>query len=306
MIKHIPSIFSTFILCACASHSAFAQMGPPLAEGEISTNIKVLYVGQADADLDDGGEVALDRAGIDGSLKYGLGDGHSVGLNISYVRSAYDFSGATAFGGTEPWEDIDFMDLGLSFNYQIDRTQSLFVMPSIRFAGETDADFNDGLEWGGVMGYVKQFNRSLALGIGGGVFTGLEETTVFPFLYVYWQMSDDWRVSNPFRPGPSGPAGLEVVYTGAENWEFGLGGGYRSSRFALDDEGVAPEGYGQNESAILFTRATYSFNRANTLDLYLGTAVAGELTLDDRKGRKIQSEDYDPSLMAAIAYSLKF
>jgi len=227
-------------------------------------------------------------------------------LNAGTERSAYDFSGATAFGGTEPWEDIDFIDLGLSFNYQINQTQSLFITPSIRFAGESDADWDDGLAWGGVMGYVRQFNRDLSLGFGGGVFSGLEDTTVFPFLFVYWQMSDHWRLSNPFRPGPSGPAGIEVVYTGVEKLEFGLGGGYRSSRFALDDDGIAPEGYGQNEAAILFTRTTYTFDHAHTLDLYLGTAVSGELTLDDQKGRKILSEDYDPALIAAIAYSLKF
>jgi hypothetical protein len=293
-------------LGACTTLAGFAQMGPPVAAGHTVGKLELLYVGHTSADLDSGGDVSLNRYGVDGSLKYGLGDGHSIGLNAGIERSAYDFSGASAWGGTAPWEDIDFIDLGLSFNYQINQEQSLFIAPSLRFANERDADWNNGLEWGGVIGYIKQFSRELSLGIGGGAFTGMEDTTVFPFLFVYWQMSDHWRLSNPFRPGPSGPAGMEFVYTGVDKWEFGLGGGYRNRRFALDDDGIAADGYGQNEAAILFTRATYTFDHAHTIDLYLGTAVSGKLTLEDRKGHKLVSEDYDPALIAALAYSLRF
>lgn len=291
-------------LATCLATSA--QIGPPGAQGELRTTLEGFYFLQSAADLDAGGDFSADRTAITGSLLYGLSSGNRLGLNLGYERAAYDFNRPTAFGPSAPWEDVSFFDLGISYHHHLDASQSLFLAPSLRFASEDGADLLDGLEWGGLFGYIKQFSPDLALGIGAGVFTGLEETNGFPFLYIYWQMAENWRLSNPFRPGPSGPAGVELVYSGVDKWEFSLGTAYRNNRFALDDNGIGPDGYAETEASLVFLRASHRFDRAQMLDLYLGTLLGGELTVEDKNGRKIESEDYDPSVVAAIAYSLRF
>lgn len=295
-----------FAALTSSSLSTYAQMGPPMKAGEVSHSLETLYIYQNDAGLDSGGDVSLQTLRVQGGSKWGLKNGHSLGFTLAAGVSDYSFSSPTAFGGQAPWNDIHKFGLNLQYNYLIDRTQSLFFMPSFEFTGEDGVDFGDGLTWGGIAGYSKRFSPTLTLGIGGAVFGGLEDTTGFPIILVYWQFAEDWRLSNPFRPGPSGPAGLEVIYSGVETWEFSLGGGYRSNRFALDDSGVAANGFGENDGTVLFLRGTHSVSQNSNLDLYFGTLVGGELNLEDSNGDRLTSVDYDASLVLAVAYSLSF
>jgi len=281
-------------------------MGPPLQEGETVRSFEAVYIYQSDADLDSGGEVGVQTASLKGSYKRGLANGHSLGLGLSIGRSDYSFSNPTDFGGVAPWDAIQRYGVNLQFSYQLDRRQSLFIMPGIEFAGESGADFGDGLSYGAIAGYAKNFSRTLTLGIGGAAYAGLEDTSVFPIILINWQFAQDWRLSNPFRPGPSGRAGLEFVYTGLQAWELSAGAGYRSNRFALDDSGLASEGFGENEGAVLFIRGTHAFSQQSKLDLYLATLVGAELSLDDADGDKITSVDYDPSMILAVSYTYSF
>jgi hypothetical protein len=292
----------SFALLLSLSSAALAQMGPPLKEGQTTRSLEGVYIYQGNADLDTGGDFSVQTASLQASYKRGLADGHSIGFGLSVGLSDYSFSDPTDFGGVAPWDTIERYGLNLQYNYQIDRTQSLFFMPSIEFAGESGADFGDGLTFGGIAGYAKQFSRSLTLGFGGAVFTGLEDTKAFPVILLNWQFTENWRLSNPFRPGPSGPAGLEFVYTGLDSWELSVGAGYRSNRFALDDS----DGYGENEGAVLFIRGTHAFSERSKLDLYLGTLVGGELSLDDSDGDTLASVDHDPSVILAVSYTLSF
>jgi hypothetical protein len=285
---------------------AHAQMGKPLQQGETATSIEALYVFHTDADLDTDGDFGLQTYGVAANYKRGLTDGHMIGFGAAAGIDNYSFSDATAFGVRDPWDDIRRFALNMQYNYQLDREQSLFVMPSIEYVGESGADLSDSLRYGGIAGYVKQFSRTLTLGIGGAFYAGMEDSSGFPVILVNWQFADDWRVGNSFRPGPTTPAGLEIGYTGIDHWEFGFGAAYSSTRFALDDSGTAPEGYGDNESAVVYLRATYGVSAQSALDLFLGTTVGGELTIDDSDGDKIASEDYDPSLVLSIAYSYSF
>ena len=281
-------------------------MGPPLKEGQVVSYVESLYIYQSDADLDSGGDVGLQTYGIKAGSRVGLANGNSLGFNVSAELTDYSFSNPSKFGGQAPWDKVQRYSLGLQYNHRLDQTQSLFFMPSVEFAGESGADFGDAMVYGGIAGYMKQFSRTLTLGVGGAVYSGLEDTSVFPVIFVYWQFAEGWRVSNPLRPGPSGSAGVEIAYTGFEKWEFSAGGSYRSNRFALDDSGSADGGFGENEGAVLFIRGTHEFARYSKLDLYVGTLVGGELTLEDSDGDRIASDDYDPSLILAAAYTFSF
>ncbi len=302
---HKQLISYTTLLAALALPLA-AQMGPPIPAGKTFYSGEVLGILQSSADMDAGGDISIHRLGFKFGAIRGLDGGSSIGGGLSYTMLGYSFEGVPALGGFSPWEDIDQLQVSLQYRYAIDRESSIFVMPSIQSAGESGVSLSDSLEFGAIFGYTKQFSSSLTLGFGGGVFNGLEDTSGFPVIFVYWQINETWRLSNPFRPGPSGPAGLELVYTGIDDWEIGFGGGYRVNRFALDDLGPAPDGFGQNTGAAVFVRASREFKTGGSLDIYAGTVVGGELELEDRSGRLVASSDYDPSLIFSIAYTQRW
>jgi len=288
-----------------ASQSS-AQMGPPIPAGQTIYAGEILTVWQGDSGLDSGGDVSIHRLGLKFGAVRGLEGGSSIGGGLSYTMVGYSFDGVPTVGGFSPWEDIDQWQASLQYRYAIDRESSIFLMPSVTSSGESGVSLGDSLEFGAIFGYTKTFSRELTLGIGGGAFYGLEDTSGFPVIFVYWQMAEDWRLSNPFRPGPSGPAGLELVYTGLANWEIGFGGGYRVNRFALDDVGPGPDGFGQNEGVALFVRASREFEFGGSLDLYVGTVAGGELELENRDGQLLARTDYDPPILFALAYTQRW
>jgi hypothetical protein len=293
-------------LATVATLPVAAQMGPPIPAGKTSYSGEVLGVFQSSADMDAGGDISIHRLGFKFGAIRGLDGGSSIGGGLSYTMLGYSFEGVPALGGFSPWEDIDQLQVSLQYRYAIDQESSIFIMPSVTSSGESGVSLSDSIEFGAIFGYTKQFSRTLTLGFGGGVFNGLEDTSGFPVIFVFWDFADNWRLSNPFRPGPSGPAGLEVVYTGLVNWEIGFGGGYRVNRYALDDVGPAPDGFGQDEGAAVFIRATRNFKTGGTLDLSVGSIVGGELELENSDGRLIGGTDYDPSLLFAIAFTQRW
>ncbi len=293
-------------LTSLAALSLSAQMAPPIPEGKTIFAGEILGVLQISADMDAGGDMSIHRLGFKFGAVRGLEGGSSIGGGLSYTMLGYRFEGMPALGGFNPWEDIDQLQVSLQYRYAIDQESSIFLMPSLTSSGESGASLSDGLEFGAIFGYTKTFSRELTLGIGGGTFHGLEDTSGFPVIFVYWQMAENWRLSNPFRPGPSGPAGLEFVFTGIPGWDVGFGGGYRVDRFALNDVGAAPDGFGQNEGAAVFLRISREFNTGGSLDFHVGTVVGGELELEDSDGRLLAGTDYDPSLLFAMAFTQRW
>ena len=128
----------------------------------------------------------------------------------------------------------------------------------------------------------------------------------FPFIAIDWRFNDQWRLSNPFDANALGPAGLELSYRINDRWQLGGGGVYRSFRFRLDNDGVAANGVGENKSAIAFLRLRRFSPTGLNVDFYAGTALAGELKLDDKNGRRLASSNYDDALFVALTLSIDF
>jgi hypothetical protein len=150
------------------------------------------------------------------------------------------------------------------------------------------------------LGFSKIYSPKLVLGIGAGVFRQIDETKVFPFLIVNWQIDDKWRLSNPFRGGPAGGAGLELVYTIDDNWEAAGGGTWRDYRFRLSENGPNPNGIGQNQGIPLFARLSRRLGPNARLDLYAGAVVAGEIKLRDSGGNTLVSSDYNAAPLVGL------
>ena len=121
-----------------------------------------------------------------------------------------------------------------------------------------------------------------------------------------WRFNERWRLSNPFEADALGPAGLELTYSFNNRWHLGGGGVYRSFRFRLNNEGVAPNGVGKNQGIVSFLRLRRAVPSGLEVDFYAGAVLNGELELKDSDGDAVASSDYNTAPFAAVTLSVAF
>jgi len=160
-----------------------------------------------------------------------------LGFGLTYEFDDYHFSGVTAFPVGVPWRQVQRLGVSVPIFYSFADKWRLFIVPSAQFSGELGARFGDSLAYGGVVSASYALKPNLSLGARVGLYANIEKVSVFPYLAIYWQISDRLRLTNPFRTSPAGPAGLELSYQFNHKWEIGVGGAYRSYRFRLDQDG---------------------------------------------------------------------
>ena len=109
-------------------------------------------------------------------------------------------------------------------------------------------------------------------------------------------------------PGPGGAAitGAELIWDLGRGWEVGLGGRYEYRRFRLDDDGIAPDGVGQETGVPIWGRLSYRFNPNLSLDFYGGYTFLHELELTDDQGHTLAEEDVDPAPLVAVFVQVRF
>ena len=178
------------------------------------------------------------------------------------------------------------------------------VSPSVAWAYESGASTSDALEYGGVVAVTKDFSPTLTIGLGAAVFRQIYETQTFPFLAIDWQIDKNWKLSNPFAAGPTGPAGLELSYTFDDNWEAGFGGSYRSYAFRLSRDGPVPDGIGEQRFIPLFVRLSRNLGKQAQVDVYATGLANGRLNVKNRNAEDIVAEDY--SFAPALALTLRY
>ena len=228
------------------------------------------------------------------------------GISFSYELDSYDFSGAGSVLGSEPWGDIQNLSIGLSYARVLENGWRIFVSPTVGSNAESSID-SDSLTYSLVAGGTTRLSETLSLGVGFVALSGLEDTRAFPFLSVRWEFADRWTLQNPFRPGPAGPAGLEVAYAG-EGWSVAAGFAYRSWRFRIEgEEGPTLDGIAEHSGIPVFGRYSVGFGEGISLDLYGGILVGANLEIEDHGGRSLGlKEDHDAAPFAALALSGRF
>ncbi|MEX0326387.1 MAG: DUF6268 family outer membrane beta-barrel protein [Puniceicoccaceae bacterium] len=294
------------LLLIVAATTTALRAGPDSREGTgqppgsgWTADLSTFHSGSAD--LDSGGDFTI------ASFRFKTGySWTSSTQSRSSVELYLDWRDYNFDGLFDPWSTVFETGLSYAYNHDFGNDWSLMLTPSIRFSLEDGADLGDSLQAGGIFAFTREISPALRLGIGAGVFTGLEDTSAFPFLLIRWQIDENWYIGNPFAPGPVGPAGLELGYRYNSQWTFAVGGAYRSDRFALGDDGLWADGYGEVEGTPVFFRATYNAGSGSRVHLYVGTILSGELQIDDTKGRKWFATDYDPSLLLALAWQGRF
>jgi hypothetical protein len=287
------------LLFAAGISPAAAQPagGPP--QGWVQrAHAGVVY--QTDADLERGGSFSVGRFFLGADFLRFVDKETTLGFSLGAGWDAYDFSEVVA-----PWGDVTTLNASFTYAKDLSADWALRLMPTIQSSFEDGASMSDGVVVGLIGAATHTFNPDLSLGLGAAVFTGLEETRAFPFLAINWKISETWTLQNPFRPGPAGPAGIELARKG-DAWDFGFGGAYRSYRFRLDDRGEVNGGIGEYNGVPLFVRATRKFDKNWELDLYAGMIVGGGLELEDDSGRGLAESDFDPAPLAAVTLTGRF
>lgn len=295
-----PPFVATIV--AFASPGAAAQ-GLPV--GASVANASVTAWSQLDADIDGGGETRGYGAFAIGSLTRRFTPEVTAGVTLRYDQENWRWSGDNAFGGA-PFGRIHRPGIAGTFVYAAGNGVAWTVLPSIQWAYASGASTGDAQNWGAVFAVSKNFSPDLTLGLGASVFREIGKNEAFPVLLVDWRLNDRLRLRNPSQAGPAGGAGLELVWTHDERWEFAAGGAWRHYRFRLDRDGSVPDGVGEKNAIPLLARATWRPTPATAVDLHAGAAVAGEITLYDRDNNEVVSRDFDPAPIFGISLQMRF
>ncbi len=293
----------TFLFIFVSGAAAVWAQGPPTGT-RTSISLSPLY--QVETALNDRTDFSVQHDFFNLNIYSPVNRSFAWGMNVGYHYQRYDFSGLPIFGVREPWEQIHAVNLGLPLFYNPSEKWRLMLSPSVQYSGEADADFHEALSYGGVLTATHVYSQDLMVGVGVALFDQLEETSVFPFIAVRWQITPRWRLANPFRGGPVGPAGLELAYLPDDQWELAAGGAYRTFRFRLDENGSTPNGIGESRFFTAFGRISKKMGSRFKLDLYGGAFLEGELILENANGSEIGSEDFDPTAFIGLALNANF
>lgn len=271
------------------------------------------YLHQFETDFDDrgGGGVSVDRGyGVVGA-GFELSPSLDLGLRLAWEGSWYDWDGQSALflgGTTRPWRDPQSIQLGGNLRMRLDDSWSLQAGLFGTASGELDADVEDTLSIGGILGATYRADERFM--IGGGVLVASQiedDALIIPLIFIDWRINETLRLTNAAGPEayPTG-AGLELVWSATRELDLAIGGKYEVRRFRLDDEGPAPDGVGQDRSFGLWGRAAYRFTPQLRLDFIFGAALGGELRLENDRGNKLAEVDVDPAPFLGLFLSYRF
>ncbi len=284
------------------THSLAATPQP----GEVSASASLSGIYQFDTDLDDGGEFRWGAGIASGSFTRQVTPQVSAGLGLRYDYEDWKFSRPVAFGGAAPWSHLNAPSISANLGYAFDAGLQIGISPLFGWAFESGAKTSDALNYGAILVATKAFSPGLMVGAGMGIIRQVDDTKVFPFFIVNWQIDDRWRLGNPFPAGPAGGAGLELTYAPDDHWEFAIGGAKRSTRYRLDDTGVAPGGIGENRLFPLFARVARNFGPQTRVDFYAGVALAGRLKVEDANGTTVGRDDYSTAPLIGLTLSHRY
>jgi len=297
---------AALLVLAGAIASAQTRGGAPGGAPVGSTSVAAGYLYQSGTAIPGGGEFRVSRAFVNADVAGTTGFPAWLGLGLTYDREEYAFSAPSGLSVPAPWGTIHRIGFSPSIIHSIAPDWRILFAPSIGYAGEEGAEPGDALVYGAVLSATKTIGPDLSLGLGAGAFRQIDRWRVFPFLSVRWRINDRWKLSNPLRVGPAGPAGLELAYSIDGNWEMAAGGAYRSYRFRLDEDGTFPGGIGEIGGIPLFARLSRTWRHGWRVDLYAGVLLGGTLDIDNERGDQVGSASFDPAPLAGLFVTRKF
>lgn len=298
-------LFSALALAATATAAVAQPSG--VAQNPWQTFVEGGTVHQLDTDLDEGGSYSATRASIEVGLAYASGPRDSVGFSLGYTRDDYRFDGASGLAGRDPWGSLHEYRVSVPWRKGFGERINAFAIPSLRWSAESGGDLGDAMTAGLIAGANYRVSDRLSIGPGIGVFDEIEDSVnVFPILLIDWQITETLSLETGSGLGATRGPGLQLNSTAIEDWTLSLGGRYETYRFRLDDDGVAPDGVGEEKGVSLFLAASYRTSPGVSVSALAGLEVGGKLRLEDSDGDTIQSDDADPAPFVGFAFRARF
>lgn len=308
-MSKLSPLFLLLVIGQMVALSINSVWGQPLEDqrdAALDCSISYGSIYQLETDLEEQGSFDASRQSIHAEIMGPFVPRVMAGLDLMLGVEEWDFTDLTTVAGATTWDTIYRHSISLPVFYGINDKWNLGMIPTVQYSGVSGAEQNDSLIYGGavLLNYIR--SRDLQLGIGLCAFSQLEETVLMPYFLIDWKVNDHLRISNPPVANPVGPAGLEVVYTPAANWEFAIGGAMRYYRFRLSEDNAVSGGIGQNEAAIAFLRMQRKLGTHMNLNLFGGASFDGKLSIEDSSGRPISSEEYESAPMVALQLAWAF
>ena len=289
----IPALLSLALSPSLAFSNPYETKQGANAAPKSSYRFSYSPIYQFAADLDSKGDFDVQRHFLRFNLSHPINHQWAVGLGLSFDYERWNFSNGGSLPYTDLWDEIFRPGLTVPIFYSTESNWRFGVIPSINFAGASGAEVSESLSYGAVFSAAYGFGPNLRLGLGAGVFERLEQTEIFPYVVVNWKINNHLQLTNPFRAGVVGPAGLELVYTPTKSWQLGLGGAYRSYRFRLDDSSAVADGIGDMNFWAPFVRVGWKINNNYQIDLNSGLLLDGRITIEDENGNELGETGYD-------------
>jgi outer membrane receptor protein involved in Fe transport len=300
------TIVVTIVMVVLPSTSCAQTDGYNPARNSVDFSFSTSTAYQFSANVDGGGEMNVARYNAALELSSRASKDLRLGLGLSYEYDDYDFSGLTKFPVARPWSEVNRFGISVPVHYTFTDNWRLFVSPSVQWAGESHAKWDDALSYGAVAGISYKIRPDAVIGLGAGVYSNIEDTTVFPYITVNWQMTERLRLINPFRTSPAGPAGLELAYAIDKYWETGLGAAYRSYRFRLEENGPIPNGIGEYKIVPVIARISCKFTSQIRIDVYGGATFVNKIYIEDQDGHELFSTKTDIAPLIGLTFVARF
>jgi hypothetical protein len=298
-----PSLIARLVLTA-----ALLATGPALAQPESDAwqvRVNAGAVTQWASDLDSGGDMSADTWAVEIGASRTVTPTLRAGLTVGYSERNFDFSD-DALGGAG-WSGVRDVAVSARINWKADPRWNLFAVPTAHWAAEQGAALDDGLTGGLLAAASYRVNDRLSIGPGFGVFSELEdEVDWFPILAIDWRITDELTLQTGGGFAASRGPGLTLRWSPSERWSFAIAGRYEKRRFRLDGDGPTADGIGQETSWPLYLSATRNFGRQASFSIIGGTALGGDLRLEDDDGVLLEATDYETAPFAGATFDFRF
>ena len=301
MVIFLKILFLVCFILSISIQSFSAGYTPPLI-----TSFSYTPVYQFKTDFNSGGSFQVNRHLFNLDFFKPFSRKNQVGFGLQYDFEKWTFNNAGGFYGASAWKEVHRPSMTVSILHSPAQNWTFMFAPSLGFSGTTFESSKESLVYGAILSISREFSPELRLGLGVGFFERIEKKSIFPFLMVNWKISDQFTLKNPFRAGPVGPAGLELVYTPNDQWAIGIGSAYRSYRFRLSDDNILPNGVGEVQFIAGFTRLSYYVNKNFKLNLTGGGLFNGKLEIEDSNGSNLGKTGYDTAPFIALTVEATF
>lgn len=307
MPAHTPTALATL---ACLAAPAAAQLtdAPPdatrdrLPGPEISWRAAGLYT--SPGMLDTAGELSVWR--LNGSVDLRIPVDRRTRLRFSFetFQSFYETDGVT---GTlvpgrlsTPFDTVHEYDLYFGVESSISGDWSWYAGGRLSSGGESGADFNDTLTYGGLAGVRYQATDTLSIGLGVLVTSQLEDDAfIIPIPSIDWQITETMRLYTQFRR-------IALGFDVTDQLEIGAWGRFERREFRLNDDPGTPEGVVRETRFPIGFFAEYQPATNISIRGEIGSATFGNFEVFDSSGNEVLDTDVDTSLAVGVHLHVTF